>query len=112
MNKTEAVSGGSHAEVENVNRRMFLYRHVSWQHDAYIIRVHPEQSRRRRRMDLNEEAGKENESHQRYSDLLSVRWFSRPSWAGRPSKRGEHTRASERDETVDEILMNGPSNPE
>ena len=106
MNKTEAVAGGGHAEVENVNRRIVTFpgnmTHI-------LLEFIPS---RRRRMDLNEEAGKENESHQRYSDLLSVRWFSRPSWAGRPSKRGEHTRASERDETVDEILMNGPSNPE
>ena len=73
MNKTEAVAGGGHAEVENVNRRIVTFpgnmTHI-------LLEFIPS---RRRRMDLNEEAGKENESHQRYSDLLSVRWFSRPS---------------------------------
>ena len=35
-----------------------------------------------------------------------------PGPAGRAGGENTHERASERDETVDEILMNGPSNPE
>ena len=61
-----------------------------------LLEFIPSESRRRRRMDLNEEAGKKNESHQRYSDLLSVRWFSRPSWAGRPAEQEGRTHTSER----------------
>ena len=79
MNKTEAAAGGGHAEVENVDRECLSIVTFPGNMTHILLEFIPSSRGVDGEMDLNEEAGKENESHQRYSDLLSVRWFSRPS---------------------------------